>query len=80
METRAPTQQVQVQGQQRGQGPTRSQIIRTSAAEGFANAPYRSVYPPYWDHAREVLHEGEVPPGYRAYVRRYFQLIRPREE
>jgi len=31
-------------------------------------------------HAREVVHAGEVPPGYRSYVRRYFQLIRPRDE
>jgi hypothetical protein len=38
------------------------------------------VYAPYWDHAREVLHQAEVPAGYRSYVRRYFQLIRPRDE
>ncbi len=69
---------LQVQGAG-GPGPTRSQVIRTAAADGFANAPYRTVYAPYWDHAREVLHEAEVPPGYRSYVRRYFQLIRPRE-
>jgi len=74
------TQTIQVAGQQTGQGPSRSQVIRTAAADGFASARYRAVYAPYWDHAREVLHQGEVPPGYRSYVRRYFQLIRPREE
>lgn len=74
------TRAVQVQGQQTGNGPSRSQVIRSAASQGFANAPYRTVYQPYWDHAREVLHQGEVPPGYRGYVRRYFQLIRPREE
>ncbi len=71
---------VQVNGQQTGNGPSRSAVIRTAAADGFASAPYRQVYAPYWDHAREVLHQGEVPAGYRSYVRRYFQLIRPREE
>jgi hypothetical protein len=71
---------VAVSGQQTGNGPSRSQVIRTAAADGFANRPYRQVYSPYWDRAREVLHQGEVPPGYRSYVRRYFQLIRPREE
>ncbi|MDO9021036.1 MAG: hypothetical protein Q8S73_15035 [Deltaproteobacteria bacterium] len=74
------TQAVQVQGQQTGAGPSRSQVIRTAAAGGFASRPYRQVYSPYWDRAREVLHQGEVPPGFRSYVRRYFQLIRPREE
>ncbi|MFO0629148.1 MAG: hypothetical protein U0325_26465 [Polyangiales bacterium] len=74
------TRTVAVAGQQTGNGPSRSQVIRTAAADGFANRPYRQVYSPYWDRAREVLHQGEVPPGYRSYVRRYFQLIRPREE
>ena len=74
------TQTVQVHGQQTGNGPSRSQVIRTAAGSGFASRPYREVYSPYWDRAREVLHQGEVPPGYRSYVRRYFQLIRPREE
>lgn len=73
------TQAVQVQGQQTGNGPSRSQVIRTAAGSGFASRPYREVYSPYWDRAREVLHQGEVPPGFRSYVRRYFQLIRPRE-
>ncbi len=74
------TQAVQVQGQQTGNGPSRSQVIRTAAGSGFASRPYQQVYSPYWDRAREVLHQGEVPPGFRSYVRRYFQLIRPREE
>ena len=74
------TQAVQVQGQQTGAGPSRSQVIRAAAGSGFASQPYRQVYSPYWDRAREVLHQGEVPPGFRSYVRRYFQLIRPREE
>jgi len=74
------TQAVQVQGQRTGNGPSRSQVIRTAAGTGFASRPYQQVYSPYWDRAREVLHQGEVPPGFRSYVRRYFQLIRPREE
>ncbi len=79
-QTTQANQVVQVHGQQSGNGPSRSQVIRTAASDGFASAPYRQVYTPYWDHAREVLHQGEVPAGYRSYVRRYFQLIRPRDE
>jgi hypothetical protein len=70
---------VQVAGQQRGNGPTRSQVIRTAAQEGFTGQGYRDVHAEYWAHAREVVHGGDVPPGYRSYVRRYFQLIRPRD-
>ncbi|MFO0646667.1 MAG: hypothetical protein U0326_10545 [Polyangiales bacterium] len=79
-QTAQTNQTVQVHGQQSGNGPSRSQVIRTAASDGFASAPYRAVYAPYWDRAREVLHQGEVPAGYRSYVRRYFQLIRPRDE
>jgi hypothetical protein len=63
-----------------GRGPTRSQIILDAADRGFAEAPYRKVYGDYRDHAESVIARDEVPPGYRFYVRRYFQLIRPRDE
>jgi hypothetical protein len=54
-------------------------VIRTASQEGFTSQAYRQLHQEYWDHAREVIHAGEVPPGYRSYVRRYFQLIRPRD-
>jgi hypothetical protein len=72
-------QTVRVEGQQ-GEGPTRSEVIRSSAQRGFASRDYRDVYTDYSGHAEEVLEQDEVPPGYRSYVRRYFQLIRPRDE
>jgi exonuclease VII large subunit len=71
---------VAVQGQQRGNGTVRPQIIRTAAQEGFTIDGYRDVHAAYWEHAQQVVHAGDVPPGYRSYVRRYFQLIRPRDE
>ncbi len=67
-----------VEGQQ-GEGPSRSEVILGAADRGFANSRYRQVYTDYSDHAEEVLERDEIPPGYRFYVRRYFQLIRPRE-
>ncbi len=70
---------VQVAGQRTGNGPSRSQIIRTAAADGFTSQDYRDVHAQYWNHAQEVVHAGDVPPGYRSYVRHYFQLIRPRD-
>lgn len=62
-----------------GAGPSRSEVIRTSAARGFASRAYRDVYGDYRSHAEEALEDEEIPPGYRFYVERYFQLIRPRE-
>lgn len=70
---------VRVAGEE-GRGPTRSEVIRTSAARGFASRAYRDVYGDYRSHAEEALEDEEIPPGYRFYVERYFQLIRPREE
>lgn len=73
------TQDVRAQTAQ-GRGPSRSEVILGAADRGFVTRPYRSVYRDYRDHAEEVLERDEIPDGYRFYVRRYFQLIRPREE
>ncbi len=53
-------------------------MIRTAAQRGFAAREYRDVYADYAGHAEEVIERDRVPPGYRFYVQRYFQLIRPR--
>jgi hypothetical protein len=64
----------------KGKGPTRSEIIADASSRGFASRSYREVHTEYEKHAESVLERDEVPGGYRFYVRRYFQLIRPREE
>jgi hypothetical protein len=69
---------IRVQGEE-SQGPTRSEVILSAADRGFAQRGYREVYTDYESHAEEVLETDEIPPGYRFYLRRYFQLIRPRE-
>ncbi|MDW8363369.1 MAG: hypothetical protein RMK74_13285 [Myxococcales bacterium] len=61
-----------------GQGPTRRQVIFGAAQGGFATRSYERVYEEYAGHAEEVLERDQVPPGYRFYVRRYFELVRPR--
>jgi hypothetical protein len=73
-------QTVRVEGDQ-GEGPVRSDVeINRGAQRGFASRRYRDVYTRYEGHAEEVLERDQVPQGYRFYVRRYFQLIRPRTE
>jgi len=69
---------MRVEGEHR-EGPTRSEVILGAADRGFVSRDYRRVYTEYQQHADEVLEQDEIPAGYRFYVRRYFQLIRPRE-
>jgi hypothetical protein len=74
------TEDTQVAGQDTGQGGSRSEVILGAADRGFKGRGYKKVYTEYHDVAEEALNKDEIPGGYRFYVRRYFQLIRPREE
>ena len=76
---RMTTQDTHVQGSDTGQGGSRSQVILGAAERGFASRDYRKVYTEYHQVAEESLAKDEIPGGYRFYVKRYFQLIRPRE-
>jgi hypothetical protein len=76
---RGGTQDTQVEGQDTGQGASRSEVIQGAAERGFASRGYTKVYREYHAVAEEALVKDEIPGGYRFYVRRYFQLIRPRE-
>jgi uncharacterized protein YfkK (UPF0435 family) len=73
------TQDTQVQGSDSAQGASRSQIILGAAQRGFASSAYKKVYTEYHQVAEESLAKDDVPGGYRFYVKRYFQLIRPRD-
>ena len=74
------TQDTSVQGNDTGQGGSRSEVILGAAERGFASKGYTKVYREYHTVAEEALNKDEIPGGYRFYVRRYFQLIRPRDE
>lgn len=60
-----------------GQGPSRRETILTSAKKGFAHAAYRKVYADYKKIVEEVMTQEKVPQGYKYYVKRYFQRIKP---
>ncbi len=62
-----------------GQGSASSQVIYGAAQRGFVGRGYKQVYTDYKTVAEKVMNEEQIPPGYRFYVQRYFQLIRPRE-
>ncbi len=76
---RAGVQDSQIAGQDTGQGSSRSEVIQGAAERGFASRGYKKVYREYHTVAEEALNKDEIPGGYRFYVRRYFQLIRPRD-
>ena len=75
---RAQHHDTRVQGKE-GAGPSRSQTILGSAEKGFASTGYKRVYGDYTAVVEEVMSKEKVPPGYRFYIKRYFQLIKPRD-
>jgi hypothetical protein len=74
------TQDSELQGADADKGASRSQVIFGAAERGFTSKPYQRVYTEYHQVAEESLAKDDVPGGYRFYVKRYFQLIRPRED
>lgn len=73
------TVDVAAAGVDSGQGEVSSEVVYGAATRGFAGADYRNIYTEYKTVAEEALTSDDIPPGYKFYVRRYFQLIRPRE-
>jgi hypothetical protein len=62
-----------------GQGAASSEVVFGAAEQGFSGARYQKVYTQYRTVAEDVLELDTIPAGYEFYVRRYFQLIRPRQ-
>lgn len=78
-EARGELQDVSAVAADTGEGTASSQVIMGAAERGFVGRGYRDVYTEYRTVAEEEIQADEIPPGYRFYVQRYFQLIRPRE-
>jgi hypothetical protein len=73
------TQDVAAAGIDTGQGPSASSVVFGAAQRGFVGGDYKRVYTEYKTVAEETLAQDQVPAGYEGHVRRYFQLIRPRD-
>ena len=73
------TLDVEQQGLETNQGPTKSKTIQQAAEKGFKGTDYEKVFKQYRTHAEESIRKEDIPDGYRFYVQRYFQLIRPRD-
>ncbi|HRI68092.1 MAG TPA: hypothetical protein PK156_27835 [Polyangium sp.] len=73
------TQDVNAQGLDSGGGPSNSEVILSAAEKGFKGGGYKKVFTQYRTVAEDQINKEKIPDGYRFYVNRYFQLIRPRE-
>jgi hypothetical protein len=73
------TQDVHAQAVDTQEGPSNSEVILSAAERGFKGKPYKRVFTQYQTVAEQQINKDKVPDGYRFYVHRYFQLIRPRE-
>ena len=62
-----------------GRGPSTRETILTAAQKGFASRGYRDVYTRYKSVVEEVIEAEKVPSGYKYYVKKYFQRIKPHE-
>jgi hypothetical protein len=62
-----------------GSGKVAEQVIRSAADKGFRGSNYKKVYQDFNTRAEARIKNEGIPDGYRFYVQRYFQLIRPRE-
>ena len=61
-----------------GKGESKSRVVYSAATKGFSSRSYRRVHQDYSEVVEEKMERQEVPAGKRRYVRRYFDLIRPR--
>lgn len=62
-----------------GRGVSRAEVIRDSSQQGFATEAYRDVYTDYRGFAQSALDNEALPAARRRAIRRYYQLIQPRE-
>ncbi len=61
-----------------GEGPSQSRVVSVAAKKGFASAGWKAVHQDYREVVEEDMERQHIPAGQRRYVRRYFDLIRPR--
>jgi len=61
------------------EGTVSAEVVAGAAQRGFTGLGYRAVYRQYQSVAETLLDQEPIPAGMRSRVRRYFELIRPRD-
>ncbi|MDP6945128.1 MAG: hypothetical protein QF464_13345 [Myxococcota bacterium] len=67
----------QVTGRE-GEGSSKSRVVFAAAKKGFTSRAWGAVHQDYSVVVEDALDAATIPAGKRRYVRRYFELIRPR--
>jgi hypothetical protein len=75
----ADTMDVRADAVDTHEGPTNAEVILSAAERGFTGKPYKKVYREYRTYAEDQIDKEQIPDGMRSYVRRYLELIRPRD-
>ncbi len=73
------TKDEQVQGVQGREGTSTRETILSAAQKGFSSQSYAKVHAKYKAIVEEVIKTEKVPSGYKYYVKKYFQKIKPHE-
>jgi hypothetical protein len=60
-----------------GKGPSTRETILSAAQKGFSSRSYSQEYGKYKTIVEEVMRAEKVPSGYKFYVKKYFQKIKP---
>ena len=68
-----------VQGVQGKAGSSTRETILSAAQTGFSTRAYKDVYARYKNVVEEVIKAEKVPSGYKYYVKKYFQKIKPHQ-
>src|SRR5262245_11494879 len=71
------TKDEQVQGTQGREGSSTRETILSAAQKGFSSQSYARVHAKYKAIVEEVIKAEKVPSGYKYYVKKYFQKIKP---
>lgn len=77
-EAMRPNALVATSGIDNEEGVTHSQAIERAASEGFSSSAYARVYREYESVVQERIDKENIPVGAKSYVKKYFDLIRPR--
>jgi hypothetical protein len=75
----ASAQEMRLKGENSGQGDSETEMLPGEREEQPAEREYRANLERYESLQESSLDSEPVPPGQKQLIRRYFQLIRPRE-
>ena len=65
---------------QEGKGSSEYLQVKSAREVAKSGVDYKNIFVNYKRLAESTLYNEEIPVGYREYVRRYFEILRPQED